>query len=79
MPCRDSGAARAGAAAHGGGLRALLPPANRACAWLRCCCRRLQIDETMVHNGAPHTSNEGYAYSKRMIDVLNRCYKEEYG
>lgn len=21
----------------------------------------------------------GYAYAKRMIDVLNRCYKEEYG
>lgn len=37
------------------------------------------IDETMVHNGPPHTSNEGYAYAKRMIDVLNRCYKEEYG
>lgn len=33
----------------------------------------------MVHSGPPHASNEGYAYSKRMIDVLNRCYKEEYG
>lgn len=21
----------------------------------------------------------GYAYAKRMIDVLNRCYNEEYG
>ena len=30
------------------------------------------IDETMVHLGPPHTSNEGYAYAKRMIDVLNR-------
>lgn len=37
------------------------------------------IDETMVHAGPPHTSNEGYAYAKRMIDVLNRCYREEYG
>jgi GDP-L-fucose synthase len=37
------------------------------------------IDETMVHNGPPHTSNEGYAYAKRMIDVMNRCYAEEYG
>jgi len=37
------------------------------------------IDETMIHNGAPHVSNEGYAYAKRMIDVLNRCYNEEYG
>ena len=30
------------------------------------------IDETMVHNGPPHDSNFGYAYSKRMIDVLNK-------
>mmetsp|Transcript_9551 Transcript_9551/g.29743 ORF Transcript_9551/g.29743 Transcript_9551/m.29743 type:complete len:325 (+) Transcript_9551:732-1706(+) len=37
------------------------------------------IDETMVHDGAPHSSNEGYAYAKRMIDVMNRCYGEEYG
>eukprot|EP00742_Colponemidia_sp_Colp-10_P009386 GILJ01010231.1.p1 GENE.GILJ01010231.1~~GILJ01010231.1.p1 ORF type:complete len:304 (-),score=57.09 GILJ01010231.1:197-1108(-) len=37
------------------------------------------IDETMIHNGPPHFSNEGYAYAKRMIDVLNRCYAEEYG
>jgi GDP-L-fucose synthase len=37
------------------------------------------IDETMVHDGPPHASNEGYAYAKRMIDVQNRCYKEQYG
>eukprot|EP00758_Cryptobia_borreli_P014536 Tbor_TRINITY_DN5929_c0_g2::TRINITY_DN5929_c0_g2_i1::g.18386::m.18386/K02377/TSTA3, fcl; GDP-L-fucose synthase len=37
------------------------------------------IDETMLHNGPPHCSNEGYAYSKRMIDVMNRCYNDEYG
>ena len=37
------------------------------------------IDETMLHNGAPHESNIGYAYAKRMIDVMNRCYKDEYG
>lgn len=37
------------------------------------------IDETMIHDGPPHTSNEGYAYSKRMIDVMNRAYKDEYG
>ena len=29
--------------------------------------------------GPPHKSNEGYAYAKRMIDVQNRCYAEEYG
>jgi GDP-L-fucose synthase len=37
------------------------------------------IDETMIHNGPPHPSNEGYAYAKRMIDVINRCYHEQYG
>lgn len=37
------------------------------------------IDETMLHNGPPHSSNEGYAYAKRMIDVLNRCYHDQYG
>uniref|UniRef100_A0A914VFC8 GDP-L-fucose synthase n=1 Tax=Plectus sambesii TaxID=2011161 RepID=A0A914VFC8_9BILA len=37
------------------------------------------IDETMVHNGPPHDSNFGYAYAKRMIDVLNRGYSTQYG
>lgn len=37
------------------------------------------IDETMLHDGPPHSSNEGYAYAKRMIDTLNRAYAEEYG
>ena len=27
------------------------------------------IDETMIHDGPPHFSNEGYAYAKRMVDV----------
>jgi len=35
------------------------------------------LDETMVHNGPPHPSNEGYAYAKRNIDILNRCYNEQ--
>lgn len=30
------------------------------------------IDETMVHNGPPHSSNFGYAHGKRMIDVYNQ-------
>lgn len=37
------------------------------------------IDETMIHDGPPHTSNDAYAYAKRMIDTMNRAYKEEYG
>ncbi len=37
------------------------------------------IDEQMIHNGPPHDSNFGYAYAKRMIDVQNRAYKEQFG
>ena len=37
------------------------------------------IDESMIHSGPPHPSNEGYAYAKRMIDVMNRSYNKEYG
>lgn len=37
------------------------------------------ICEIDIHNGPPHYSNEGYAYAKRMVDVLGRCYKKEYG
>jgi GDP-L-fucose synthase len=37
------------------------------------------IDETMVHAGPPHSSNEGYAYAKRMLDVLNRTYAAQHG
>lgn len=37
------------------------------------------IDETMLHTGPPHDSNAGYAYAKRMVDVMNKCYNEEYG
>jgi GDP-L-fucose synthase len=37
------------------------------------------IDETMLHSGLPHCSNEGYAIAKRNIDTLNRCYYDQYG
>ncbi|KAL0964924.1 hypothetical protein UPYG_G00274520 [Umbra pygmaea] len=37
------------------------------------------IDESMIHNGPPHNSNSGYSYAKRMIDVQNRGYFEQYG
>jgi GDP-L-fucose synthase len=37
------------------------------------------IDETMLHNGPPHPSNDAYAYSKRMLEVLSKSYQEEYG
>jgi len=36
------------------------------------------IDETMVHQGPPHDSNYGYSHSKRMVDVMNRAYNQQY-
>jgi GDP-L-fucose synthase len=38
-----------------------------------------QINESMLHDGQPHTSNAGYAYAKRMLEVHSRCYREQYG
>ncbi|KAH8829111.1 hypothetical protein DL96DRAFT_1596702 [Flagelloscypha sp. PMI_526] len=37
------------------------------------------LDETKIHSGPPHESNFGYAHAKRMVDVQNHAYKEEYG
>lgn len=37
------------------------------------------IDETMLHDGPPHTSNQGYAHAKRMLDVMNRIYAQQHG
>ena len=39
----------------------------------------LPIDESMIHSGPPHPSNEAYAYAKRMLDVQSRYYRKEYG
>jgi GDP-L-fucose synthase len=32
------------------------------------------INETMLHNGPPHYSNEGYAYAKRILEVQTKLY-----
>lgn len=37
------------------------------------------IDESMLHNGPPHSSNEGYAYAKRLLEVHSRLYSKQYG
>jgi GDP-L-fucose synthase len=36
------------------------------------------IDETMLHNGPPHFSNDAYAYAKRMLEIQSRTYQEQY-
>jgi GDP-L-fucose synthase len=37
------------------------------------------IDETMLHNGPPHESNDAYAYAKRMLEVHCSAYRASYG
>jgi GDP-L-fucose synthase len=37
------------------------------------------INEKMLHNGAPHHSNDAYAYAKRMLEVQSKAYQEQYG
>ena len=37
------------------------------------------MDESSLHCGAPHPSNESYAYAKRGLEVLCRSYRAEYG
>ena len=36
------------------------------------------IDETMLHDGPPHSSNDAYAYAKRIMEVHCRAYNEQY-
>ena len=37
------------------------------------------IDETMLHNGPPHFSNDAYAYAKRIIEIHCKAYRDNYG
>ena len=36
------------------------------------------LTEEQLHNGPPHESNFGYAYSKRMVDVQIRAARQQY-
>lgn len=37
------------------------------------------LTEDQVHSGPPHNSNFAYAYTKRMLDVQSRAYRQQYG
>ena len=37
------------------------------------------LTEEQLHLGPPHPSNFGYAYAKRMVDVMSRVYRQQYG
>ncbi|MCH2044145.1 MAG: GDP-L-fucose synthase [Saprospiraceae bacterium] len=36
------------------------------------------LTEQKIHLGKPHTSNDAYAYAKRMTDIQIRAYREQY-
>ena len=36
------------------------------------------IDETMLHSGAPHSSNDAYAHAKRMLEIHCNAYNQMY-
>ena len=36
------------------------------------------LDETKIHAGPPHSSNDAYAYAKRMAEVQVRAYNQQY-
>ena len=40
---------------------------------------RYPLTENQLHLGPPHDSNFGYAYAKRMLDVMSRAYRQQYG
>ena len=37
------------------------------------------LSEEDIHRGPPHSSNYGYAYAKRMVDIQAKAYNEQYG
>lgn len=37
------------------------------------------LTEKQLHNGPPHSSNYGYAYAKRMLEVQSRAFMEQKG
>jgi len=37
------------------------------------------INEEILHNGPPHTSNDAYAYAKRMLEIQTNAYNHQYG
>ena len=65
--------------AHEAGVQTLISCLSTCIFPDEICRSGTPIDETMVHNGPPHSSNEGYAYAKRMLDVLNRTYNTQHG
>ena len=37
------------------------------------------INESMLHDGKPHESNDAYSYAKRMLETQCKAYRDNYG
>ncbi|TFL03832.1 epimerase-domain-containing protein [Pterulicium gracile] len=37
------------------------------------------LDESKIHLGPPHPSNFGYSHAKRLVDIQNRAYNQQFG
>tara|TARA_A100000172_G_scaffold16038_2_gene8572 strand:- start:2386 stop:3315 length:930 start_codon:yes stop_codon:yes gene_type:complete len=63
----------------------LLSKANKVISLLSTCVYpdgpyiTYPLTEDQLHLGPPHKSNFGYAYAKRMVDVMSRAYRQQYG
>ena len=55
---------------------------KRVLSFLSTCAYPLKAQlpyvESDFHNGLSHTGHYGYAYAKRMLDVMSRAYSEQY-
>ena len=43
------------------------------------CHAPLPLVEESIHNGEPHSTNFGYAYAKRMLEIGSRCLYKQHG
>ncbi len=37
----------------------------------------IKLNERLIHDGEPHSTNYGYAYAKRMVDIMSRMAREK--
>lgn len=65
-------------AAHYGGAQKVVSLLS-TCVYPDAVYIRYPLTEDQLHFGPPHPSNFGYAYAKRMIDVMSRAYRQQYG
>ncbi len=64
--------------AHKGGAKKVVSLLS-TCVYPDAAYVNYPLTEEQLHLGLPHDSNYGYAYAKRMVDVMSRTYRQQYG